>query len=136
MANEELLLQVNPVFLTAKGCIGLMAGAGIEDAQKLMPYIDMSALSSDKTSDTPAEVARAYSVNVEVRYNYSNLTAFASGCDVIVDLPCGYAPRALAAARAGKQYYGFDLPAVINEMAPAVERSHQRKKRSTYTLLP
>lgn len=130
MANEELLLQVNPVFLTAKGCIGLMAGAGIEDAQKLMPYIDMSALSSDKTSDTPAEVARAYSVNVEVRYNYSNLTAFASGCDVIVDLPCGYAPRALAAARAGKQYYGFDLPAVINEMAPAVEKiaSEEEKK--------
>ena len=122
--------NVPVMFLTAKGCIGLMAGAGIEDAQKLIRYIDMSALSSDKTSDTPAEVARAYSVNIEVRYNYSNLTAFASGCDVIVDLPCGYAPRALAAARAGKQYYGFDLPAVINEMAPAVEKiaSEEEKK--------
>ena len=130
MANEELLLQVNPVFLTAKGCIGLMAGAGIEDAQKLIRYIDMSALSSGKTTDTPAEISRAYSVNIEVRYNYSNLVAFNSGCDVIVDLPCGYAPRALAAARAGKQYYGFDLPAVINEMAPAVEKivSEEEKK--------
>ncbi len=123
MDNNELLMQVNPVFLTAKGCIGLMAGAGIEDAQKLMPYIDMSALTNVKDNNkTPPELLRAYSVNVEVRYNYSNLTAFTSGCDVIVDLPCGYAPRALAAARAGKQYYGFDLPAVINEMAPAVEK--------------
>ena len=122
MTNEELLLQVNPVFLTAKGCIGLMAGSGIEDAQRLMPYIDMSALNGGKKSDTPPEILKAYSLNVEVRFNYTNLIAFNSGCDVIVDLPCGYAPRALAAARAGKQYYGFDLPAVINEMAPAIEK--------------
>ena len=125
-------MQVNPVFLTAKGCIGLMAGAGIKDAQKLMPYIDMSALAAAAGgSETQSpEIMRAYSVNVEVRFNYSNLVAFASGCDVIVDLPCGYAPRALTAARAGKQYYGFDLPAVINEMAPAVEKivSEEEKK--------
>ncbi len=49
MSDENLLLQVNPVFLTAKGCIGLMAASGIEDAQKLLPYIDMSAVNDPQT---------------------------------------------------------------------------------------
>lgn len=111
------------MFQTAKGCIWLMAESGMEDAKRLLPYIDLSSLANlGGMSYTPPEITRAYRVQTETRFNYSNLAAFASGCDVIVDLPCGYAPRALSAARAGIQYYGFDLPAVINEMAPAVEK--------------
>lgn len=131
MSDENLLLQVNPVFLTAKGCIGLMAASGIEDAQKLLPYIDMSAVNDpERAAAIPPEIYLAYKVQTETRFNYSNIAVFDSGCDVIVDLPCGYAPRALAAARAGIQYYGFDLPAVINEMTVAVDKvaSEEEKK--------
>lgn len=122
MENKDLLTQVNPVFLTAKGCIGLLAQAGNRDAQALLPYIDMAALVAAQGMQTPPEIVRAYMVALEARFHYSNLAALESGCDVIVDLPCGYAPRALVAARAGKQYYGFDLPACIREIAPAMDK--------------
>ena len=123
MNQQELLQQVNPVFLTAKGCIGLLAQAGNADALRLLPHIDMTALAALREGNAaPQEIVRAYMVTLEARFHYSNLAALASGCDVIVDLPCGYAPRAFSMARAGKQFYGFDLPACINEMAPAVDR--------------
>ena len=49
-----------------------------------------------------------------------NTPFFVSNCDIIIDLPCGYLPHGLAVTRMGKNYYGFDLPVVINEIAPAI----------------
>ena len=48
----------------------------------------------------------------------------------LVDLPCGYTPRAIKFAKKGLSYYGLDLPAVIQEAAekiPALIPPEQRK---------
>ena len=49
---------------------------------------------------------------------------------MLVDLPCGYTPRAIKFAKKGLSYYGLDLPAVIQEAAekiPALIPPEQRK---------
>ena len=40
----------------------------------------------------------------------------------IVDLPCGYTARGIKMSNSGRNYYGFDLPAVIETIAPAVAK--------------
>ena len=40
----------------------------------------------------------------------------------MVDLPCGYTARGVKLTKSGIDYYGFDLPAVIDAMKPAVNK--------------
>ena len=47
----------------------------------------------------------------------------------IVDLSCGYTPRALTPELANKRYIGCDLPIVIDEMAPLAEKLLADKSR-------
>lgn len=42
---------------------------------------------------------------------------------MIVDLPCGYSPRGFRVTDAGKRYFGFDLPIVIDEMKEASKKA-------------
>ncbi len=119
MNREELFLAVNPVFATAKGCLGLLMHTGVKEAEELGKLIDTTVKGS---SDTPPEVAKAYMVSNEARYHIGNIMAKESGCDVIVDLPCGYVPRGMVIADMKKQFYGFDLPAVIEEVEPAIRK--------------
>ena len=51
-----------------------------------------------------------------VRFNINNSIALKSGKQTIIDLPCGYATRCFKAANSGLNYYGLDLPIVIDEM--------------------
>ena len=125
MNNQELLKAVNPSYYTAKGCLALLMQTGEPDAIKLGGEIDLSELSkptSAAPSETEIEIMRGYTVAHDARYNVWNRIAEESGCDVIIDLPCGYLPHALAVSRMGKQYYGFDLPVVINEIEPAIKK--------------
>ena len=117
MDKKELFYVVNPVFATAKGCLGLLKHTGIKEAADLGNIIDTSVRGA---SDTPGEIVRAYMVSNEARYHIGNIMAEESGCDVIVDLPCGYVPRGLTISGKGMKFYGFDLPAVIEELEPAI----------------
>ncbi len=117
MDHKELFYAVNPVFATAKGCLALLSHTGIKEAADLANTIDTTVRSS---SDTPPEIGRAYMVSNEARYHIGNIMAAESGCNVIVDLPCGYVPRGLAVSGKGMTFYGFDLPAVIEELEPAI----------------
>ena len=125
MNNQELLKAVNPSYTTAKGCLALLMQAGDPDALKLGKEIDLSELqklSSYEPDETALEIKRGYTVAHDARYNVWNRIAEDSGCDVIIDLPCGYLPHALAVSRMGKQYYGLDLPVVINDIEPAIKK--------------
>jgi len=117
MERKELLFAVNPVFATAKGCLGLLSQTGIKEAADLAKVIDLTV---PKSSDTPPEILRSYMVSNEARYHIGNKMAEQSGCDVIIDLPCGYVPRGLSISKAGKHFYGLDLPAVVEELEPAI----------------
>ena len=126
MEKKELLMTVNPVFMTAKGCLGLLAGTGIKEAAELIPLIDMDSMPK---GDTMPEMSRSYMVSNEARYHIGNRIAIESDCDVIVDLPCGYVPRGLTVSAAGKTFYGFDLPAVIDEIKPAINELASEDQR-------
>jgi anti-anti-sigma factor len=125
MNDQELLKTVNPSYSTAKGCLALLMQTGEPDAIKLGGEIDLSELQKTRSaapSETEIEIIRGYTAAHDARYNVWNRIAEESDCDVIIDLPCGYLPHALAVSRMGKQYYGFDLPVVINEIEPAVKK--------------
>ena len=51
---------------------------------------------------------------LEIRYRTMARLAEESGY-TLVDLPCGYTPRAIEFAKKGRPYWGLDLPAVIQE---------------------
>ena len=119
MDRKELFLAVNPVFATAKGCLGLLKHTGIKEATQLADKIDTTVQGA---SNTPPEISRAYMVSNEARYHIGNILAEESGCNVIIDLPCGYVPRGLVIADMKKKFYGFDLPAVIEEVEPAIRK--------------
>ena len=70
MENKELLMTVNPVFMTAKGCLGLLAGTGIKEAAELIPLIDMDSMPK---GDTMPEMSRSYMVSNEARYHIGNI---------------------------------------------------------------
>ena len=120
MDRKDLLFTVNPVFATAKGCLGLLMHTCVKEAEELGKVIDTTVKTSPDAPQTPPEIRRSYMVSNEARYHIGNIMAERSGCDVIVDLPCGYVPRGLAISGAGKQFYGLDLPAVIEELEPAI----------------
>ena len=41
MDKKEVFLAVNPVFATAKGCLGLLKQTGIKEAEQLGALIDI-----------------------------------------------------------------------------------------------
>ena len=53
-----------------------------------------------------------------------------SGFPVLVDLPCGYTPRAIETAEEGRKYIGMDLPAVISEMSGIIPSLLDREKQN------
>ena len=112
MDSKELQQIVNPSYTTGKGCLAMLMSTGDPDAAELAKSID----------EIRREIVRSYVVGQDARYNVWNRIAEQSDCDVIIDLPCGYLPHGLAAARMGKTYYGFDLPVVINDIAPAIDK--------------
>ncbi|MCR4657447.1 MAG: STAS domain-containing protein [Lachnospiraceae bacterium] len=126
MDRYEMFLAVNPVFATAKGCLGLLKETGIKEAVQLAQEIDTTVSGA---SNTPPDVGRAYMVSNEARYHIGNILAEESGCDVIVDLPCGYVPRGLVIADMKKTFYGFDLPAVIEEVEPVIRKIASKEQK-------
>jgi len=123
MNQQELLKSVNPSYTTGKGCLAMLFGTGDPDAAELVKTIDLSELQKNNSTpdnQTRKDIVRSYMVGQDARYSVWNQIALDSDCDIIIDLPCGYLPHGLAVTRMGKNYYGFDLPVVINEIAPAI----------------
>ena len=133
METRELQAVVNPVYTTAKGTIMMLTAGGDPDARKLAPYLDLSEVQKGGSA-TPPEIRRCYIVAQEARYGIYNEAALKSRKPVIVDLPCGYSPRGFYTTDAGKTYFGFDLPIVIDEMKEASKKcmSEQQWAASTF----
>ena len=73
----------------------------------------------------------ANTILVETRWRTCAAIAEKSGCKTLVDLPCGYTPRAKAFSQKGIAYYGLDLPAAIAEAEPAILSLIDEDKRSS-----
>jgi len=125
MNEQEMMKAVNPSYTTGKGCLMLLMAAGEPDAVKLGANIDISELMRNtnevKNDSVQNEILGAYRIAHDARYAVWNRIAQESDCATIVDLPCGYLPHGLAVSRMGKEYYGLELPVVVNEIKSAME---------------
>ncbi len=127
--DQELLCKVNPVFLTAQDCLICCAMAGDPDARRLLEEFRFEVHGSIPAEDrTPeqqeilATLAQAVCSVPWLRYTATNAFFRASGLKRMLDLPCGYTPRAFVMSALGAEYFGCDLPAVAEKMGPAVAK--------------
>ena len=129
---QELREIVNPVFNTAKSCIQLDAVAGDEDSRQLLGALGFGGFADAKDNDrVPAELVEKvkrlfpiYTVLTESRFQIVNCLIRSFPDRTVVDLPCGYTARGIKMSRQGRVYYGFDLPAVIDDVGPAAAKIH------------
>ena len=127
---QELRELVNPVVNTAKSCLDFDAKNGDPDSRQLLDILGFTAKSEENAKKVvPPEmmaVARrvtpVFSTYVESRFHGVNRLLLSMPERTIVDLPCGYTARGIKMSHVGRSYFGFDLPAVIDVLAPAVEK--------------
>lgn len=133
MMDQNLLERVNPVFNTAKMTVFQLASAGVKDAASVAEKLGLSFEETQNSATTTVspEQMTANMILVETRWRTCAAIAEESGCKTIVDLPCGYTPRAKAISQKGIVYYGLDLPAAIAEAEPAVMSLIDEDKRSS-----
>ena len=111
--------RANPVFMTAKTAVCLMARAGIEDSVIIRDQLGLQ-------DDTPlqsmadADVILGNVLVVEAKYRTMCRLIEDSGYHFCVDLPCGYTPKALRMTEKGLRFVGLDLPIVAQEAGPVL----------------
>ena len=137
---QELRELVNPVVNTAKSCLDFDAKNGDPDSQRLLDILGFTAKNEENAKKVvPPEmmaVARrltpVFSTYVESRFHGVNRLLLSMPERTIVDLPCGYTARGVKMSHAGRTYFGFDLPAVIDVLAPAMEKIIGRDEAIRY----
>ena len=127
--DYALLEKVNPVFLTAKMTLFQLAANGDFDAAMLVESMGLTLEETQNSANSTAspEQVLGGTIMLEARYRTMASLAESSGY-TLVDLPCGYTPRAIAFARKGLPYYGLDLPVVIREISDQVKAMVKRQK--------
>jgi len=130
MSIEKLREEVNPVYSTAHSCLQLVAATGDEDSENLRKVLGFTKFGEDKEkrgAKVPPQIMEAlmkavpvFNSQLEARFFSSNNYIKASGAATVVDLPCGYTARGIKLSKSGINYFGLDLPAVIDAMKPAV----------------
>ena len=113
--------MVNPTYLTAKSTVFLLAVAGNEDAKRMIAGLGLEdALSRRDPSDTLVSEADAkalmtgVAVAIEARYAALSRTLKNDGCKNLLDVACGYTPRAIFCKNNGIP--GLDVPVVAEEL--------------------
>ncbi|MEE3468141.1 MAG: STAS domain-containing protein [Eubacterium sp.] len=116
--NPTLLERVNPVYNTAKMTVFQLASMGDEDAIKVSQKLGltMEETQNSEHTQTTEEQQKIGVVMLEARYKTAEIIAEKTGYKTLVDLPCGYTPRAARVAKKGVSYYGLDLPATIADI--------------------
>ena len=127
---QELREVVNPVFNTAKACLEFDANNGDPDSRLLLNTLGFESMMEQNAKQTvPPEMLAAarrltpvFSSYVESRFHCVNRLLSSRPDRTIIDLPCGYTARGIKMSHMGRNYYGFDLPAVIDIITPAVAK--------------
>ncbi len=126
---DTILKKVNPTYLSAKGCLVLLSKTGDADIINFYNDMDKEHLLAS-TDATDPKINQGRIISLEVRYNMWNLLSKETDCQTIVDLPCGYLPHSLIAARLNKNYYGFDLPVVTAEISSIADKYLSQSEKS------
>ena len=104
------------MFNTAKMTLFQLAANGDANAAVLAKSMGLTlkATQDSATAKASPEQILGGTIMLETRYRTMARLAEDSG-HTLVDLPCGYTPRAVEFAKKGRPYCGLDLPAVIQE---------------------
>ena len=118
--DKSLFEKVNPIFQTAQMTLFHLAAFGDPDAAALVKSMGLTRDQTQNSIHSTASPEQFLSdtIMLEIRYRTMGQLAEHSG-HTLVDLPCGYTPRALLFANKGLPYYGLDLPVVIRETRSA-----------------
>ena len=128
--DQTLLKETNPVFNTAKTTLFQMARNGNPYAAAIVEKMGLTEdTQKSKSFSMSPEEEITFRIVVETRYQTMGKLARESGSPVLVDLPCGYTPRAIETAEQGREYIGMDLPAVISDMSGFIPSLLDRKKQ-------
>ena len=100
-----LLEKVNPVFNTAKMTLFQLAANGDADAATLAKSMGLTLDATQNSATTKAspEQVLGGTIMLEIRYHTMARLAEESGY-TLVDLPCGYTPRAIEFTKKGQPY--------------------------------
>ena len=121
MDNEkELREQTNPIYNTAKAVLLHFCIAGDKDAPVLAEKFGVDADSLIGTEEQKVALSLELTVVVETRYISTNKVVSNYKDSTIVDIACGYSPRALNEQFKDMRYIGCDLPIVTDEIAPVI----------------
>ncbi len=115
---NELYELTNPVFNTAKMTLTLLSAVGNEDSiaiEKALGFAQMPHV--DVEGEEYALLKRIGAITIELRYALANRMIEQAGNRNVLDLACGYTPKAKYLMDRGYNYVGGDLPAVVEDMA-------------------
>ncbi|MBQ6504297.1 MAG: STAS domain-containing protein [Flexilinea sp.] len=118
MSNEtDYRAVVNPIYLTAKTAVCLMADAEIPGADEIVRKLGVNH--SDLGMADP-DMMLGNELVVEAKYRTMCRLIEESGIKTNADLPCGYTPKALHMTEKGLRFVGLDLPIVAQEVEPVI----------------
>ena len=130
--DQTLLERVNPVFNTAKMTVFQLAKSGDKYSAKIAEKLGVSfeETQNSATSKASPEQITAGIIMMEMRFRTIAKMIEKSGYHTVVDLPCGYTPRAIYMADTDKEYYGLDLPVAVSEAELIIRALADEDKQS------
>ena len=144
MKNEKNYKEmVNPTFATGQATLEMLAACGNPDAITYKEALGVAGV-TQRVGATPNDqnplftpeegkaLMMGVTLGVEARYAAVSRLIKESGCKSMLDIACGYTPRALMCQKEGVDYIGMDLPAVVDKMLPLSEKIFDKGTHPAY----
>ncbi len=125
---DELRARTNPAFNGAKSTLVYLMKAGDEDAAMMAGELHIDPDEVFKEGQKSA-LSVGMMAGTDAYHEIMNQFLAAAPEKTIIDLGCGYTPRALCKDLENKRFIGCDLPIVIDGMAPLMKRLLAGKNR-------
>ncbi len=125
---DELRARTNPAFNGARSTLVYLMKAGDEDAAMMARELHIDPDEVFK-GEQQAALSMGMMAGTDAYHETMNRFLAAVPEKTIVDLGCGYTPRALWEGLGHKRFIGCDLPIVIDGMAPLMKRLLAGKNR-------
>ena len=123
--------RTNPVFMTAKTAICLMAKAELPGAEAIVRALGLEN-SEPLREMSDEETILGNALVVEAKYRTMCRLIEDTGFKTCVDLPCGYTPKAIHMTGRGLRFVGLDLPIVIEEVQPVMRSLGEYAERMSF----
>lgn len=142
MNDKNYHEQVNPTYNTAQLTLHMLASAGNEEAVSYLQNMDIpnglassqNAVSgqSNISADDQKRLMTGATLGIEARYAAISRLLAESNSKCILDIACGYTPRALTSYKNGYDYVGFDVPVVVEKMNEVAEKLNIKMSHDVY----